>query len=58
MIAIVESLPACSLDEIDTYPDNITKGALEGTFQDWHKVLADYKNIAFIVKCLSAKVDK
>ena len=53
-----ESLPACSLDDIDTYPDNIPKEALEGTaltIQDWHKAQADDKNIAYIVKCLSAK---
>ena len=46
------------MDDIDTYPDNIPKEALEGTaitIQDWPKAQADYKNIAYIVKCLSAK---
>ena len=55
---LVESLPACSFDDIDTYPDNIPKEALEGTaltIQDWHKAQADDKNIAYIVKCLSSK---
>ena len=55
---LVESLPACSLDDIDTYPDNIPKEALEGTaltIQDWKKAQADDKNIAYIVQCLSAK---
>ena len=55
---LVESLPTCSLDDIDTYPDNIPKEALEGTalmIQDWHKAQADDRNIAYIVKCLSAK---
>ena len=47
-----------SLDDIDTYPDNILKEALEGTalmIQDWKKAQTDDKNIAYIVKCLSAK---
>ena len=55
---LVESLPTCSLNDIDTYPDNISKEALEGTeltIQDWKRAQTDDKIIAYIVKCLSDK---
>ena len=44
---LVESIPTCRLDDIETYPDNIPKEALEDTalaIQDWHKAQADYKS--------------
>ena len=55
---LVERLSTCSLDGVDTYPDTISKEAMEGTaltIQDWHKAQADNNTIAYIGKCLTAK---